>query len=567
MAKSSRSQPVFEGSQNSPSPTGRYLPAVPARSPWEHRDQPSRLSQPDPSPLHYRSHLHEMDQRGRSREEVRGWQTSILPTQFHAEPEYAVEWRRPERPLASPFHDRSYLDERTQRGMPHAPLQSLQSSPSFVGQRMEMGTAQPHMSTDLAWRGTSEEMARDSQNSSSPTGRYMNMRPTRFHMNHFDEMSRRGSSDAAVRGFQGSSSPVNRRLPAPQGTPSTNHEDRRFSISSSLQTDGGEDFECKCPKEPPRPRNSFMLYRQHHQSSVAKDNKGSSNPEISKIIGNMWKRLTEHEREIWTQLAEEEKKHHALKYPGYRYKPNRRPKSQGKQNWRCSKCGGRQNKTTRSAESPGSPRSPESVGSSQSSPTSQTPRAQRGPRGPQGYQGPRTPQTPITPFTASSEIPFTTPVSSNGYRNPESHPWPSLSAPNSNVRRNTGNTPSLHRIIEQREPRSPRDYGSASPDRRRRRTNDAGDYCSIGHGFDTGRRPERADLAFHGRPVTPVMSEPATFTRSQSLSTLPPLTDPRQNSLLGDPPRLAPLEPPLPQTLSGTSLGNYSIHRRFEEKP
>ncbi|KAL7937521.1 hypothetical protein V8C35DRAFT_182362 [Trichoderma chlorosporum] len=548
MAKGGRRQPVFEGSHNSPSPTGRHINAVPARPPWGHRAQLSRSSQPDPSSPQYRSHFNETDYNGRSREEIRGWGPSTRPTQISE----------------------------------MIALQGSQSSPSFAGRHMDMGSTQRHMSTHLMWRESPEEMARDSQNSLSPTGRHMDICPTRSRTYHFDDMSRRVGSDAAIRGLQNCPSPLDRRLPGPHGPLSTSHEDRKFSVSSSLQTDGGDDFECKCPKEPPRPRNSFMLYRQHHQSSVAKDNKGSSNPEISKIIGSMWKCLGEDEREIWTQRAEEEKKLHALKYPGYRYKPNRRPKAQGKQNWRCNRCGGRQNKTTRSAESPGSPHSPESAGSSHSSPSSRTPRIPRGRRGSQGHQDPRTPRTPrtlptpITPFAASSEIMFTTPMSSStGHRNSELFPWLPMSAPNSSARRQIGITPSLHRISEQREPRSPRDDGSASPDRRRRRTNDAGDYCSTGHGFDTGRRPDWAELTAQGRlamPAVPVPEPaPASFPRSQSLSTLPPLprqpgTDPRRDSLFGDPPRLPALEPPLPQTPSWPFLGNYSIHKRFEEK-
>ncbi|KAL7912825.1 hypothetical protein GGI35DRAFT_263809 [Trichoderma velutinum] len=576
MVKSSRPQPVFEDSKNSPSPTKRHLHDIPTRPPWEHRVQP------DSSSFQYRNHSNEMGHTSRSWEEVRGRQASLLPAQFTemASPhypqgsEYAVEWKR-ETPLASPFQNGSHLDDRAYRGVPHALLRDSQCSPTFAGRRMDTVTTQPHRSTDLAWRGSSEEMARDSKNPLSPIGLHMDMRETRSHMNHFDDITRRGSSDAVARGLQNCSSPVSRRLPIPHGTFSTNHEDRKFSISSSLPTDSSEDFECKCPKEPPRPRNSFMLYRQHHQSSVAKDNKGSSNPEISKIIGSMWKSLEEDERAIWAQMAEEEKQIHAKKYPNYRYKPNRRPKSQGKQSWRCSKCNGRQNKTTRPAESPGSPRSPESVGSSQSSPSSRTPRAPRGHRGPQGYQGPRTPRTPrtlptpITPFAASAEISYTTPLSSTGHRNSESHLWLPLSAPSTGLHRQTG--PSLHRILEQREPRSPRDYGSASPDRRRRRTNDAGDYCSISHDFDNGRRSELAELAFRERLATSFGPEPASFPRSQSLSTLPPLprqqgTDTQQSSVFGDPPPLPTLEPPLPQTPSWPSLGNYSIHRRLEEK-
>ncbi|KAL7944450.1 hypothetical protein V8C42DRAFT_88949 [Trichoderma barbatum] len=581
MNQSNRPQAVFEGSQNSPSPTGRHLHGVPTRSTWDHRAQLGRLSQPDPSSFHYHNQPNEMGNAGRSQEEIRGWTNSIsfprqfagLPPSYHPQEPDTNDRRRTEMQLASPFHDGSHLDEETQRDRRQRAFRNSQSSPSFTGRQMDMGTAQSHMSTDFPWRGSSEEMARDLRNSSSPTGQHMDMGPNQSRMTAFDDIFQRGSSDATVRGFQNSSSPVSRRLPVPPGTLSTNHEVRRFSASSSLQTDSGEDVLCTCTPEPPRPQNSFMLFRQHHQSSVAKQYKGLSNPEISKIIGIMWKKAADDEREMWTQLAEEEKKLHAIKYPNYRYRPNRRPKSQGKQNKRCSKCGGRVSTNARSAGSPTFPGSPESAVSAQSPPSSRTPRAPRTSRGSRGSQGPRTPRTPgplptpITPFAASNETSFTTPVSSTGRRNSESFPWPPLNTSSTSARRHTGITPSsLHRISEQREPRSPRDYGSASPDRRRRRTNDAGDYCAAGNDFDDGRRTERAGLTFDGRLATPVMPEPASFPRSRSLSTLPPLplqqgTDPRESSLFGDPPRLPALEPPLPQTPLWPSLANYSIYK------
>ncbi|KAJ4158515.1 uncharacterized protein LMH87_009038 [Akanthomyces muscarius] len=52
---------------------------------------------------------------------------------------------------------------------------------------------------------------------------------------------------------------------------------------------------CLCTPTPkiPRPRNAFILYRQHHQSQVTADNPKLSNPEISKIIGEKWKHEAE----------------------------------------------------------------------------------------------------------------------------------------------------------------------------------------------------------------------------------------------------------------------------------
>ncbi|KAL1886959.1 slightly ste11-like protein [Ceratocystis pirilliformis] len=91
---------------------------------------------------------------------------------------------------------------------------------------------------------------------------------------------------------------------------------------------------------------SFILYRQRHQAEIASQNPGLSNPELSKIIGGLWKDETEEVREQWKNLAEEEKLRHQRQYPDYRYQP-RRGRTSGNRSavedpsGRCIKCGGR----------------------------------------------------------------------------------------------------------------------------------------------------------------------------------------------------------------------------------
>ncbi|CCC13644.1 hypothetical protein SMACR_07212 [Sordaria macrospora] len=85
------------------------------------------------------------------------------------------------------------------------------------------------------------------------------------------------------------------------------------------------DLICLCTPAPkvPRPRNAFILYRQHHQARVVSENPGLTNPEISKIIGEKWRAESDLHKEEWKQLAEEEKLHHQRKYPEYKYQPRR----------------------------------------------------------------------------------------------------------------------------------------------------------------------------------------------------------------------------------------------------
>ncbi|AOW01115.1 YALI0B02266p [Yarrowia lipolytica CLIB122] len=91
---------------------------------------------------------------------------------------------------------------------------------------------------------------------------------------------------------------------------------------------------CICPNvtRVPRPRNAFILYRQHHHSIVVAENPGKSNPEISKIIGEQWRSLAQTEKDFWVQLSDEEKRSHLERFPDYRYQPRRNPKKNGGEN-------------------------------------------------------------------------------------------------------------------------------------------------------------------------------------------------------------------------------------------
>ncbi|KAG6130498.1 hypothetical protein E4U38_004427 [Claviceps purpurea] len=132
--------------------------------------------------------------------------------------------------------------------------------------------------------------------------------------------------------------------------------------SGQVAQDGSRDIICLCTPAPkiPRPRNAFILYRQHHQSQVTVDNPKLSNPEISKIIGEKWKHESEAIKENWKKLAEEEKQRHQHQYPNYRYQPRRGTKTQGSwpttsptdEHGRCPKCHGRSIATPRTPSTP-----------------------------------------------------------------------------------------------------------------------------------------------------------------------------------------------------------------------
>ncbi|KAF6230342.1 hypothetical protein HO133_004682 [Letharia lupina] len=140
----------------------------------------------------------------------------------------------------------------------------------------------------------------------------------------------------------------------------------RKSVVEKWQEDSPSSI-CLCQPDPkvPRPRNAFILYRQHHQQAVVAQNPGLANPEISKIIGDHWRNSSTENRDHWKLLAEEEKLRHQKQYPDYRYQPRRSTRNssiagpaansaEGDQR-RCQKCGGRSIAASTMMSGPGFP--------------------------------------------------------------------------------------------------------------------------------------------------------------------------------------------------------------------
>ncbi|KAL9129830.1 MAG: hypothetical protein Q9217_001828 [Psora testacea] len=150
---------------------------------------------------------------------------------------------------------------------------------------------------------------------------------------------------------------------------------------------------CLCQPDPkvPRPRNAFILYRQHHQASVVAQHPGLANPEISKVIGDHWRASPPEVKEHWKLLAEEEKIRHQKQYPDYRYQPRRSGRTHSLSNSipsapgsiaegarRCLKCGGKSISSSNMM----------SVSTSLSSQESPNTSYQRGREGREGNYGP-----------------------------------------------------------------------------------------------------------------------------------------------------------------------------------
>ncbi|EFZ01123.2 MATA HMG-box domain protein [Metarhizium robertsii] len=73
----------------------------------------------------------------------------------------------------------------------------------------------------------------------------------------------------------------------------------------------------------PRPRNSWILYRQFKSRELRKDHPGITASELSTLISNLWKNESDGEKAFWQKMAQEEDRMHKEKYPGYKYTTKR----------------------------------------------------------------------------------------------------------------------------------------------------------------------------------------------------------------------------------------------------
>ena len=73
-----------------------------------------------------------------------------------------------------------------------------------------------------------------------------------------------------------------------------------------------------------RPMNAFMVWSVSQRKLLSKEQPKLHNTELSKKLGQMWKSLTEEEKQHFKQQADLIKSQHREKYPDYKYRPKRR---------------------------------------------------------------------------------------------------------------------------------------------------------------------------------------------------------------------------------------------------
>jgi hypothetical protein len=74
----------------------------------------------------------------------------------------------------------------------------------------------------------------------------------------------------------------------------------------------------------PRPKNCFMAYREHIKEKFLLENPGMNNKVVSVLAANMWNNEPEDVKELWRERAKQLKIEHKLKYPDYKFKPQKK---------------------------------------------------------------------------------------------------------------------------------------------------------------------------------------------------------------------------------------------------
>lgn len=73
----------------------------------------------------------------------------------------------------------------------------------------------------------------------------------------------------------------------------------------------------KDPSKPKKPKSGYMFFCDEHRASVMKKNKDAKMGDVSKLLGKMWKQLSNEEKEPYAQMNEEAKEEYTEAMKNY----------------------------------------------------------------------------------------------------------------------------------------------------------------------------------------------------------------------------------------------------------
>uniref|UniRef100_A0A3B4F899 Transcription factor SOX n=1 Tax=Pundamilia nyererei TaxID=303518 RepID=A0A3B4F899_9CICH len=105
-----------------------------------------------------------------------------------------------------------------------------------------------------------------------------------------------------------------RTVGACAGSPSPQKPERRKTASGHIK----------------RPMNAFMVWSKIERRKIMEQSPDMHNAEISKWLGKRWKMLTDNEKVPFIREAERLRLQHMADYPNYKYRPKKKPRTEGR---------------------------------------------------------------------------------------------------------------------------------------------------------------------------------------------------------------------------------------------
>ena len=89
-------------------------------------------------------------------------------------------------------------------------------------------------------------------------------------------------------------------------------------VKKYVSTDISKMKPKKDPNMPKKPKSAYMFFCDEHRQTVMKENKDAKMGEISKILGEKWKKLSDKDKEQYVEMNEEAKENYSEAMKAYK---------------------------------------------------------------------------------------------------------------------------------------------------------------------------------------------------------------------------------------------------------